>query len=286
MSAAWQRLLFGPSSLETDADHVVWFDAVASRLLCGCQLVAGGVAHRITEVEFYYRGGSHLDPFAHRDPVQVENGRWYFHRTGGVYRGGSFKGLDLTFGPPSAFGGILIRGLEQQDGPLFDGPSLCVDHLLRLNGVASVAALDAAIAGRSLWDDSSPLWLRWVDPPADRPILRTARVGLSLKRLRQSEGPARFLMRRYRYLTEPRRISKGKPHMVLALHADGKSPDEIRALTNATRAAIGRYLADFVEGRAEADFTRYFGLEIGPRDLARLHGLWHVEYGSEVRQAF
>lgn len=276
----WERLLLGPATLATDADHAAWFDAIASRLLCGSQLVAGGLAHRPTEVECYYYGGSHLDPFAHRDPVQVQNGRWYFHRTGGVYRGGSFKGLDLSFGPPTAFAGVLLRGLELPDCTLFDGPSLCVDHLLRSTGHATVAALDDAIDARLVWDAGSPVHLRWVDPLADRPILRTARVGLSLKRLRQGDAPPRFLMRRYRYLTEPRRIAKGKLHMVLALHADGKSPDEIRAMTNATKGAIGRYLADFAAGRGEEDFTRYFGREIGPKDLAKLHGLWDARYGS------
>ena len=120
---------------------------------------------------------------------------------------------------------------------------------------------------------------RRVDPLVERPILRTARVGLSLRRLRESEEPSRFIMRRYRYLTEPRRISKGKLHMALALYADGKSPDEIRALTGGAKGAIGRYLADFAEGRKETDFTRYFGPEIGPKDLAKLHGLWHVRHG-------
>src|SRR5262249_8905126 len=147
MSASlWQQLLLEPEGLGDEASYAAWFDTVARRLLCGCRLMVGSEAHRFTEVEFYYHGGGHLDLFTHRDPIQRETGLWYFHRTGGVYRGGSFKGFDLTFGGHGAFGGVLIRGIEQDEGPLVDGPSLCVDHLLRRTEAADVASLDEAIA--------------------------------------------------------------------------------------------------------------------------------------------
>ena len=107
-------------------------------------------------------------------------------------------------------------------------------------------------------------------------------MGLTLKYVGADSEKRRYVVRPYRYLTEPRRIAKGKLHMVLALHVDGKSPDEIRALTNATKGAIGRYLADFAEGRDEEDFTPYFGRELGPKDLARLHGLWDARYGPHT----
>lgn len=36
--------------------------------------------------------------------------RRYFHRTGGTYRAGTFKGLDITIGTDEKnYGGILIR---------------------------------------------------------------------------------------------------------------------------------------------------------------------------------
>ncbi|MFO0929741.1 MAG: hypothetical protein U0736_22415 [Gemmataceae bacterium] len=129
----WTTLLVEPPGV--DAPRVArWFAAIAERLLGGSRLVVAGVAHRLTEVEFYYHGGTHLDPFAHRDPVQRHTGRWYFHRTGGTLRGGSFKGLDLTFAGADAFGGILIRGVEPEGGALIDGPSRTVDHLLHMTG--------------------------------------------------------------------------------------------------------------------------------------------------------
>lgn len=276
----WERLLLEPAGLAGDAAFAAWFDAIARRLLGGCRLVAAGVPHRLTEVEFYYHGGEHLDPFSHRDPIQKELGRWYFHRTGGVYRSGSFKGLDLTFAGPAAFGGVLIRGVEPEGGTVLDGPSLTVDHLLRATETADVAELDAAIAGRPAWHPDSPLRLDWSDELTDRPILKSARVGLSLKRMRKAEPPKRFLLKPYRHLTEPRRIRKGKLHMALALHAEGVSPAEIRARTGCPLAALTRYVADFEEGKREASFDPYFGVDLGPRELARLHGLWSRVYGG------
>src|SRR5262245_40018162 len=99
--ADWLELLRKSDGLK-DADFEGWCARTADGLLNRARLVAGGVPHRLTEVEFYYHGPEHPDRFAHRDPIQVHNGRWYFHRTAGVYRAGSFKGVDLTFGTPGA----------------------------------------------------------------------------------------------------------------------------------------------------------------------------------------
>lgn len=98
--------------------------------------------YRLTEIEFYLLGKEdiHCDVFAHCDDLQYEtSGNWYFHRSGNnsvegykhmtnnekdtkwvcpnpdaSYRGGTFKGLDITFAKAqSCFGGILIRSIEE-----------------------------------------------------------------------------------------------------------------------------------------------------------------------------
>jgi hypothetical protein len=276
----WRELLLEPQGLTDDLAHERWFDEVARRMLCGTRLMVGSEAHRYTEIEFYYYGPPHLDVFTHRDPIQKETGRWYFHRTAGVYRGGSFKGHDLTFGGPGAFGGVLIRGIEQEEGPLIDGPSLCVDHLLARTEAATVAELDTAIDARPCWDPDNPIHLVWLDQLRDLPIVKAPRVGLTLKKMKKSEPPPRFIMRHYRYLSEPRRISKGKQHMVLALHAQGKSAAEIRELTGCTKGAIDRYVADHDEGTKDQSFDEFFGAELGPKELARLHGQACAKYGK------
>src|SRR5687768_13664992 len=112
MTPSWETLLSEPAGSGPVTDPAEWFDRIARRLLGGSRLMVGGVPHRLTEIEFYYHAEGHRDPFAHCQPVQLFLGRWYFHRSGGTYRGGSFKGVDLTFAGPEAYGGILIRGME------------------------------------------------------------------------------------------------------------------------------------------------------------------------------
>jgi hypothetical protein len=275
----WSALLTKPAELRGSDELRDWFTQIAGRLLNGSRLLVAGQPHRFVEVEFYYNGDAHPDPFAHGDPLQLRCGRWYFHRTRGVYRGGSFKGFDLTFGDGTAFGGVLIRGLEAPDGRLIDGPSLCVDHLLTLTGHKTVAALDAAVGERPVWESDGPVVLG-AEPEEDRQLFRTGRVGLSLKRMGKASAMPRYLMRPYRYLTEPRRVSKGKPYLVLALYAQGVSPDDIPGLTGCPAKSVARYIADFEAGRKEPGFDAYVGIDLGPKELCRLHGTWHERVGG------
>jgi len=275
----WPTLLRKPTRLEAPGVAETWFDAIAEKLLNGATLRAGGKAHRLVEVEFYLHGAEHPDPFAHRDPLQLQCGRWYFHRTAGAYRSGSFKGLDLTFGDGTMHGGVLLRGLETEDGTLIDGPSLLVDHLLKLTKAASVRVLDSMIANRAAWDASSPVRLEDTDSARTQPLFRCGRVGLTLKNARNKPAATRFILKPYRYLSEPRRISKGKLHVVIAMHARGILPSEIRDRTGCPTGAIERWVTDYQEGITESDFTPYFGIELGPRELARLHGSWYAKYG-------
>ncbi len=268
---SWTELLTRPDP----PNEVAWFDAIAARLLHGARLRVAGAPYRLTEIEFYYFDEArHRDPFTHRNPIQREVGRWYFHRIGESYRGGSFKGVDLTFGGHGTQGGVLIRGLERPDGALVDGPSLCVDHLVAACGVGSVAALDAAGAGRLIWEPGGPLQLEASETRVV-PLLRTARIGLALRSSKPApEGPS-YLLRRYRYVREPRRISKGKAHAVLALHADGVAPAQIHGLTGCPLPTITRHIADFEAGRSITDFSGYYDVEPKPPALGRMHGTWH-----------
>lgn len=76
----------------------------------------------LAEIEYYYEGGNHHDTFTHCDPLQQTTyarhdsqqwrevhrrcadvvtycrANWYFHKSGATYKGGSYKGLDITFG--------------------------------------------------------------------------------------------------------------------------------------------------------------------------------------------
>jgi hypothetical protein len=73
-----------------------WFSEIVGRLLNATDFLVNAIPYRFAELEAYYYGPGHLDSFSHRNPLQRENGRWYFHRSGGQYRSGSFKGVDLA----------------------------------------------------------------------------------------------------------------------------------------------------------------------------------------------
>jgi len=105
---------------------------------------------RIIEVEAYFLGGAgyHEDTFTHAFPEQGTAGQWYFHRvtpTGG-FKGGTFKGMDITFGNGAVggkhFGGFLIRSILPVGATspvIVEGPSLVVDKLLSSSSCPTVS---------------------------------------------------------------------------------------------------------------------------------------------------
>ena len=256
--------------LEIDEDR---FEAEAARigdwLVRDAVLIAGETRLRPVEIELYYFGARHRDPFAHRDPEQLEPGRWYFHKTGGTYRGGSFKGLDLSLGRSGTWGGALIRSVRGPEGDLVSGPSLVVDLLLRLTREADIAPL-APKAGELLrLEQSAP------DPAT---VLRTARVGLTLKRF-EADKPA-FLMRPYRFLNAPAEVKKGRVHTVIALHQGGLDAREIERRTGSPTHAIARYLDRYALGQERGAFEPFVDKALSPLDLAELHGVWEARFGG------
>ena len=278
-SRALRALMPDPAAEE--AEYLPAFRAMADLLLNRSTLVAAGVPHRLTEVEFYYRGGRHGDDFTHGDPIQTNFGIWYFHRTGGEYRGGTYKGLDISIGYDDTHGGILIRGVEQlAPAPaLLDGPCLVVDHLLALNQSPSIKEL---VSGFDLRidapdpPDASPLYLEIDARTRRQAVIESPRVGLTLKRgelaVRQ-----RFIARPYRFLTEPARIKKGKASLVVALHRRGLPAAEIVRLTGGTAAAVKKYAALYEEGKGRSPGE--FRGDLSTEDLCRLLGACHAEMG-------
>jgi hypothetical protein len=248
-----------------------WFQRIAEVLLRRTVLDVAGEAHELCEIEFYLHGEGHRDPFTHGQALQRSSGRWYFHKSGESYRGGTYKGLDITFGPPDVFGGILLRSLLRPDGQLINGSSLCVEHLLARTGHGSVASLAAAIGERSVAAHDSPLRLRAV-PERAQTIYYTSRVGLTLKRVAEHPEMPDYIVRRYRALTQPRRIEKGRVQLIIALHQAGESADAIAALTGAPKRTVARTIAEHDRGRAFGSIESLHGRSLNATDLCLLHG--------------
>ena len=143
-----------------------------------------------------------------------------------------------------------------------------------MTGHAAIAPLDQAIGGCAAWEEGNPVRLEDATPEGRR-LYRSGRMGLTLKKATPPSDLPRYILRPYRYLTEPRRTAKGKLYLVLALYAQGVTPDDIPGLTGCPAKSVERYIEDFEAVRQEPDFGAYFGKELGPKDLCRLHGTWH-----------
>lgn len=247
---------------------------MAALMLRRATWVIAGTPHRFTEVELYWNGRAHRDVFAHDDPERHEFGRWSHHRTGGEYRGGSFKGLDVAIGAPDVKAGILIRGIERldKDRTLIDGPSLCVDHLLALTGSRDVRSL-AGSFDRSVdapAGSSSPSFIRVEDHARDVVgMFESPRVGLSLKR-GVTGARLRFIAAPYRFLSEPARIKKGRMHLAVSLHRQRASHADIAAITGSSPAQVSRWCDLYDRGRARHPDS--FSRELRRDELCELFG--------------
>jgi hypothetical protein len=258
--------------LEPDAFHetaaVKWFADIAASCIHDAVLMVAGHPHKIVELEAYYCGPRHGDPFTHNDPHQLSCGEWYFHRTGLGYRGGTYKGLDLTFGSADSYGGLLVRSIQTPKRAIINGPSLCVDYLLGQTQAESVAELADKLSG-----DSHLLELLPATACSREPIINTARVGLTLKKANSVESPrVKYLLQRYRFHAQPQKIPKGRTHTILALLLDGCDEKEIRQRCNATPSKIARCIAQFLAGQEMNSIAEFIGKNLSMDDLCKLHG--------------
>jgi hypothetical protein len=213
-------------------------------LLAEGALFAGDRRFEPVEAELYLHGPGHLDPTVHQHPEQGEPGRFYLHRVGRGFKGGSYKGLDLSWGGDGAFGGALIRGLREEDGGIVSGPSLCVDALLAACGMPDCASLHRCVVGRPVYA-AGPLRLGVRPTPEPRVPLLTARVGLPMG----DGGPARrwAAAALYRMTTYPE-LPKGRAESLAAMVAAGVSDEEIMARLGVRAATVARVRAGLASG--------------------------------------
>lgn len=242
MLAALRAVVPGP-----EGDFARWaacIAAVAEIVLRRADLCVGDARWRVTEVEGYVSAPGHPDPFTHADVAQNSLGRWYFHRTGGTHRGGTFKGVDLTFGGDGVCAGMLLRAAVTDRGERVDGPSLLVDAMLRATGHGTVSSLARACDEGA--HDALSLVLR--DSPRGDAVYAGPRVGLSLRRAVSAERVF-FLPRPYRFVVDPRGARKGRLHLALGMHREGMPADAIAGVMGASLAQVRAWIDAYAQGR-------------------------------------
>lgn len=197
------------------------FDHIARRILNRRILKVSSFTFRILEIEFYYYSCDHPDPYVHCHSEQLSNSAFYFHP-----KGGSFKGLDITFGDEKTYGGILIRSIQNLETfQIVEGPSLVVNHLI------SILPNVKEYHSQHVEEDSNFCLIK--SRSVERTIFITPRVGLKPK-----END--YWKRDYRFLTEPRLLKKGRSQTIQGL-SKNYSIEEIIELTGSPRRTVEKY---------------------------------------------
>jgi len=252
-SSITETLQLDPENMTELADFETSFSKIADCLCNQTILEINGVSHRLAELEFYLKDNNHHDTFTHCDEQQLTNGKWYFHKTGSGFKGGSYKGLDITFSS-RGHGGILIRAIQEiKTSKYIEGPSLVVDHILATAGAKDIVSLTKQETYS--WDvesDKSSILCLKRDSSLDRKVLSTSgRVGLVLR----TDNHSVFVMRPYRFMVFPLLVRKGRPHLILELFDQGKTNEEIVTLTGATKSSVSNYIESFNESKKSAKKT-------------------------------
>jgi hypothetical protein len=300
------------TSLCSQDDISARFDSISSALLSEYYLsVIHGSSrtdYEILELEFYLqKSGCHEDPFTHGSAEQERSGQWYFHRTPkrsnssqaslaatvtGGYRGGTRKGLDLTFGGPVCTqtsssaephiasgilrGGALLRTIRRShDQKVISGPSLLVDEILRVCSASNISELVSVkwqgdIAALSAPSQPRSVYMYLRKRPASSlttsPVFRSPRIGLDLSnpetKINLTHPRIVFVGKLYRYFTYP----------------------ELLIVNGRVQTFVGLYLA-LVEGKKYKPGSLEFRNELtkltGIKDMTVANYLSDYQFGFE-----
>ncbi|KAF9309449.1 hypothetical protein BGZ91_007421 [Linnemannia elongata] len=95
----------------------------------------------------------------------------------------------------------------------------------------------------------------WIVPTKQkivRPLIKSPRVGLTLKKTDKERVD--YLLKEYRYLNIPEQHSKGKPYIILALHRQGKTLQQICDITKTKQIHASRYIELYEKNKNTPDF--------------------------------
>lgn len=186
-------------------DYPALFAQIVHELINHSVFLIGEESYRFREVEFYIKDDRHPDPFTHVQGDQKSPGRFYFHKRGKTFQEGSIKGLDITCGNSTRYGGILIRGIQNVNtGEYIDGPGNVVQKILTVFQKTKVRDF-AEARPSSVYEGK--ISIRPHADAAESQILWTPRVGLSLKKHMQDR--IHYIVKEYRALALPIQTKKG-----------------------------------------------------------------------------
>jgi hypothetical protein len=162
-------------------------------------------SYRIAEIEFYLKHNDHNDEFVHGDPDQQVPYKFYFHKQNGKsYKGGTFKGLDITFKyKKNAYCGILLRSIyDIKKDKFIEGSCNCVTQILKDFNKDKVIDLVNILADEGELPNINCKLLKLTKSNIKKLYVASGpRVGLTLKK--DSVLKRQFIMKNYRFCTFP-----------------------------------------------------------------------------------
>lgn len=195
-------------------------DDLAKYLLFETHIVANDQTYRMIEIELYICNDKHKDIFTHCHKEQKNMLTWYFHQMSDKehsYKGGTFKGLDITCGggtnSTDNYGGVLIRAvMNENTNEVIEGPCNVVNELLKQTKCNSIKELVIEKFNNNLSCIEHNL-LKVEEKHYDASDIYVApRIGLSMKGTNVDEKEE-YVDRNYRYIIFKDRIKKEKKKM-------------------------------------------------------------------------
>lgn len=189
------------------------FINIANDLLNKSTMTINGKKHRIVEVEFYLHNAVHADKYTHMNRDQSKSGFFYFHKhKNGSYKGGTYKGMDITFGDEDSnvFFGILIRSIQNMEtSEVIQGPCCVVNYILEKYSMESLLAFVNGGENLSIYENCRGFVIEKCDDLQNEKIYKGPRIGLSDKY-------PEFQNKDYRFLIFYSKIKKGKKSLTPA----------------------------------------------------------------------
>lgn len=229
----------------------------------------------------------------------------------GGFRGGTRKGLDLTFGLKDIdaklsvdrnhpTGGVLLRSMRRvNDGTVISGPSLLVDEILRVFDAPNLNTLVSETWNNQLFALQTPesaksfscMYLAKKDvylARCDRMIYSSPRVGLDLSnpdtKASATDPRVTFVGKFHRFFRYPELLTKnGRLQTFVGLLCRSKNERSnetgiasLIAITGKySEASVKKYTAEFRRGESSGRLEHFVGLSektTAPANYLRLMG--------------
>lgn len=195
-------------------------NGLANYLLFDTHLVVNGNNYRMAEIEMYVCNDHHKDIFTHCHKQQKQMLTWYFHQMSNKdhsYKGGTFKGLDITCGFNNGYAGVLIRSvMNETTNQITEGPCKVVNEFLEKIGCDSIKTLvidklnnDISCIKHNLLKLEEKHYVS----TDDTKVYVASRIGLSMKGDNLDEKQ-KWVNNHYRYVIYKTLVKKERKKMI------------------------------------------------------------------------